>query len=66
MKERDAKLGDIIETHNGNRYLMCERGQIYVGNADPDRVESDNWIPVRLDSRCKIVGRVVWNEVPNS
>ncbi len=60
MKERDAKVGDIIETRNGNRYLVCARGQLYVGNADSNRVERDSWIAGQPDSVCIVVGKVEW------
>ena len=31
-READAAIGDIIETPNGNRYLVGTRGQFYIGN----------------------------------
>jgi hypothetical protein len=60
MKERDAKIGDIIQTHNGNRYLVFSRGQLFVGNEDPSRVEDDEWLPTNPDNECKVVGKVLW------
>lgn len=60
--EGKCNSGDIIETYNGNRYLILDlegKGlvQFYVGNADPGRIPKDEMLDVRPNGQCKVVGK---------
>ena len=57
-RESEAKPGDIIETINGNRYLILANGmQAYIGNKDMNRSDKNELLPTRHDNRCLIVGK---------
>lgn len=60
--EREASHGDIIETSNGNRYLIQDlpsgRVQFYVGNACPALTDLSSAIPERPDSMCVVIHTV--------
>ncbi len=60
MTEKDADFGDIIEIPNGNRYLVTEVGQLYVGNRNPARVDLGEVLPMRPNGDCRLVGKVAW------
>lgn len=59
-KEADAAIGDVIETPNGNRYLVGTRGHFYIGNRDETRADWNESVPMRPNGRCKIIGKVSW------
>lgn len=66
--EGKCSPGDIIETSNGNRYLILDlegkgRVQFYVGNADPERIPKDEMLEVRPNGPCEVVGRAEFNAV---
>lgn len=54
MKESETTAGDIIETPNGNRYLVLPGGlQAYIGNRDLER--SEGLIETRSDGPCELL-----------
>ena len=58
--EKEAKIGDIIEVPNGNRYLiLANRRQIYMGNRELSRTPQDETVKERSEQPCTIVGHIV-------
>jgi hypothetical protein len=54
LVERDTVPGDIIETPNGNRYLVLPEGkQAYIGNRNLGR--SEGLVEVRPEGRCRLL-----------
>ena len=59
MKEKDCKPGDIIQTANGNRFLVLpNRRQIYVGNKSFGRIAEQDTLRERSESDCEVVGKL--------
>ncbi len=58
MLEKEALAGEIIETPNGNRYLILpNRKQAYIGNRELHR--SEGLLEPREDGPCKLLGTVL-------
>lgn len=58
--EREVAPWSVIETLNGNRYVVLpNRMQAYIGNAELDRSDKSMLLPERPDSSVRVVGRVV-------
>lgn len=54
MKENETTAGDIIETPNGNRYLVLPDGrQAYIGNRELAR--SEGLSTSRPDGPCELL-----------
>lgn len=59
MQEKQAKPGDVIETANGNRYLVLpNRKQLYVGHKESWRIPESECVNERSESPCQVVGRL--------
>ena len=54
LVERDTVPGDIIETPNGNRYLVLPKGrQAYIGNRKLHL--SEGLVEVRPEGPCRLL-----------
>lgn len=57
-KEDDAKIGEVIETRNGNRYVVLPDGLLgYIGNADSKRADPKRLSLARPTQSCAILGQ---------
>lgn len=60
MKEKDAPVDSIIETKNGNRYLILEnRCQIYLYNKNFYRSDDRAQLKERSNNEIPVVGHLV-------
>ena len=62
VREAETKVGDVIETTNGSRFLVLpSRQQLYLGNADPRRSTGHHDVVSELSNGvCRVVGHIVY------
>lgn len=59
ITEKEVDIGDVIETMNGNRYVVLpSRHLAYIGNEDMSRADETEFVRYNPHARCKIVGRL--------
>lgn len=60
ISQKQAKLGDIIEVGNGNRYLVLpNHRKLYVGNRDHTKIPESETLELHKDHPCEIIGHLV-------
>ncbi len=53
----DAYLGDVVESPNGNRYVVTEHGLAYIGNVNPKRSDRSEFIQ-SAGGKFRVVGTI--------